>query len=766
MSNWLQKFLLTLVMSLPGVVFGGTDDESGQPNIIFFLVDDLGWQDSSVQFGNKSTKFQEHFRTPNLEKLAAHGIRFSNAYSCAVCSPTRTSIMTGQNAARHSVTNWTLYADRDQSGRTNRLLPPSDWKLEGLQPDQTTLPKLLKSAGYTTIHCGKAHWGAYGTEGADPTKLGFDFNIAGHPAGAPGSYHGRNNFGNHPDGRRKIPWGVPGLEKYHGTDTHLTDALAIEACELVTEVVKSKKPFFLYMAPYAVHTPIQEHPRFIKNYLDRNYSNTEVKIPDVEAKYASMVEGYDAALGQLLETVNQLGVAEDTIIVFTSDNGGLSAHARGVSPYGTAANTHNLPLREGKGSAYEGGTRVPLLISWAKVNSDNRLQQQTPIHQNTISDQQVICEDYLPTLCRWAGVDLPTDLGLDGRDITEAVIGEQKLELKPLIFHYPHVWGPRGQGYQPHSAMRLGDTKLIYFYHAGRWEMYDLANDPGEQENLVVERPKKFREMAELLIGELERLGARYPVSPGGHGTLKPEIEILETTQPVPSEEDRAAAAGWRNGGTWLDQHQDINKIAEKGGVDIVFLGDSITQSWGGAGRHVGSVGQSVWNRFYADKKVANFGISGDRTQNVLWRIQNGNFARIDPKVIIICIGTNNLADNSEDEIVAGVEQVVLQLEEKRGKSKILLMGILPRGKSPDSQFRSKIASINQRLKTIADSRKTFFVDLTDRFVDDKGVANADLFSGDFVHLKEAGYQEWALAIEPTLQTLIPAPNKSQPENK
>ena len=182
--------------------------------------------------------------------------------------------MTGQNATRHRVTNWTLFADRDQSGRTNRLLPPRNWRKAGLQPDQLTLPMVLRTGGYRTIHCGKAHWGAYGTPGADPRNLGFDVNIAGHPAGAPGSYQGQENFGNNPDGSHKEPWGVPGLEKYHGTDTHLTDALAIEACSAIKESVDAGQPFFLYMAPYAVHTPIQEHPRFVEHYRGNKYPGT------------------------------------------------------------------------------------------------------------------------------------------------------------------------------------------------------------------------------------------------------------------------------------------------------------------------------------------------------------------------------------------------------------------------------------------------------------------------------------------------------------
>ena len=238
-----------------------------RPNIIVFLVDDLGWQDTSVSFHNEPSLFQKHFRTPHVQRLAERGVRMTHAYAHCVCSPTRTSILTGQNPARHHVTNWTLYPDKDQSGRTQRLGAPSRWQKQGLQPTAQTLPRWLSQAGYRSIHCGKAHWGSSGTAGSDPTQLGFDINIAGHAAGAPGSYQGRENYGNQADGSPREPWGVPGLKKYHGSDTHLTDALTNEACTAVDAAIDTGQPFFLYMAPYAVHTPIQPHPRFVRNYL-------------------------------------------------------------------------------------------------------------------------------------------------------------------------------------------------------------------------------------------------------------------------------------------------------------------------------------------------------------------------------------------------------------------------------------------------------------------------------------------------------------------
>ena len=729
--------------------------EQSKPNIIFFLVDDLGWQDTSVAFGNKATPFQDHFRTPNVELLAKQGVRFTNAYSCAVCSPTRTSIMTGQNAARHRVTNWTLHPNKDQSSRTNRIAAPENWNLRGLQPDQVTIATVLQAAGYTTIHCGKAHWGTFETDGADPTNLGFDVNIAGHPAGAPGSYSGLNNFGNHPDGKPKPPWGVPGLEKYHGTNTFLTDALANEACSAVERAIDNDKPFFLYMAPYAVHTPIQPNQRFIPNYDGKTYSGTNRKIPKAEARYASMVEGYDAALGQLLQTLERKKCAENTVVVFTSDNGGLSVHARGTNAVGKGRNFHNWPLREGKGSAYEGGTRVPLVVSWAKPNQKNAIQESLPIQTDSISSDPVICDDFFPTLCSIAKVETANlKTNLDGIDITPAITQKTSLDSRPLIFHYPHVWGPRGEGYQPHSAIRMDHHKLIYFYHSRRCELYDLSNDIGEKHNLANEKPDLAKTLTSQLFSSLKKMSAQFPKELYQRDSPF-KFQSHSAIAPVASKEDRAIAAGWKAGSNWLEQHHDINSIAKQGNVDVAFFGDSITQNWGGQGRNVGEPASEIWDQYYSKRNAANFGISGDRTQNILWRIQNGNMDGLSPSLVVLHIGTNNLAHNTSDEIADGIQQIVFRLEELRRIKTILIVGILPRGKMSSDPLRSKIEDINQQISKLASEPQTFFVDIGNRFLNEDKSAKPSHYAGDFLHLSIEGYQEFANAIEPTVTALL-----------
>lgn len=483
-----------------------------RPNILVFLVDDMGWQDTSVAFWKEPTALNRHFRTPNMERLARQGVRFTNAHAHPVCSPTRTSIMTGQNPARHRVTNWTLHPDQDTSRNWGPLAAPPEWRMEGIQPGEVTLAQLLHDSGYYTIHCGKAHWGASDTPGSDPTNLGFDINIAGHEAGAPGSYQGVDDYGNK-DPKRSA-WAVPGMEKYHETDVHLTDALTLEAKAALETAAESGKPFYLYMAHYAVHTPIQPHKRFHGHYEDREYPETGHDIPKVEEDYASMVEGMDASLGALLEKIEELGVAEDTVVIFTSDNGGLSAHGRGETPRGTKLNTHNWPLKAGKGSAYEGGTRVPFIAAWAKLDGQNPLQQELPIEPGSESRQPVVSEDLFPTALGIAGAEglIPGDYAYEGRDARAWITGRRHDYDRPLIVHYPHVWGPKGPGYEPHSSIRRDDWKAIYFYIPQRWELYNLKKDLPEQKDLAGERPRKLKKLAEELRASLERMNAQWPV--------------------------------------------------------------------------------------------------------------------------------------------------------------------------------------------------------------------------------------------------------------
>ncbi len=497
-----------------------------RPNIVFFLVDDMGWQDSSVPFHTESTPFNRFFHTPSMERLAASGVRFTQAYSCAVCTPTRVSWLTGLNATSHHVTNWTL---KGETSRKSASLLPPDWKREGLQPgDHPTLAGILRDSGYRTIHVGKAHWGAVGTPGADPLRLGFEVNIAGHAAGAPESFQGLDRYGEGRPG--KEVWAVPGLQEYKGKDIHLTDALTREACrEIEKSVTELRKPFFLYLSHYAVHTPLQPHKPWIDRYQDQAVDRSE-------KWYASMVEGMDASLGTVMDKLVSLGVAADTLVVFYTDNGGLSHVARGRNILGTGQDTHNLPLREGKGSAYEGGIRVPAIVSWAAVAPDRPLQQRIPVSPGSRCARPILVEDLFPAFLAWSGARKPADLEIDGIDFTPSLAspGDSRRDA-PLFWHFPNVWTPYPEGsttgYQPHSVIRSGDWKAIHFYESGRWELYHLATDLGEKNNLARREPAKLRELAGVLLERLTRTRSPWPVD---RATGKPRPMRLPPTPDTP----------------------------------------------------------------------------------------------------------------------------------------------------------------------------------------------------------------------------------------
>jgi arylsulfatase A-like enzyme len=440
-----------------------------QPNIVIFLVDDLGWQDTSVPFHTEVTTYNQRYNTPNWEQLAARGTKYTNAYAAGpVCTPTRTSLLTGQSPARTHITYWTLYQDQDTSQNHPTLLPPR-WDLDALQPGELTLPSLLQDAGYYTMHVGKAHLGAVDSPGGDPEKLGFDVNVAGHGAGGPGSFYGTHRF---MATREKMDfdnhqiWDVPGLEKYHDQDIFLSEALALEACSEVEKAVATGKPFFLHFAPYAVHTPLMPNQK----YIDK-YANLDKR----EAAYATMIESADAALGSVLDKLDALGISDNTIIIFISDNGGLSARARGGKKH-----THNTPLRSGKGSAYEGGIRVPLIVQG--------LDQ-----ENSVDTSIVITHDLFPTILQYAGVNFPQDHIVDG-----VVLGESE-STRVIGWHQPHQWGAPGPGIEPFTAIRQGKWKLIFFHDGRRFELYDLEVDIGETVDLSEKTPEVLMKMQRLL---------------------------------------------------------------------------------------------------------------------------------------------------------------------------------------------------------------------------------------------------------------------------
>ena len=465
-----------------------------RPNVVVFIVDDMGWQDTSVPFHVERTPFNDRYRTPNMERLASEGMKLTNGYASApVCTPTRTSLMTGRAPARNRITFWTLNRNSDTSGRHPTIKPPA-WNVNGLQPGDIVLPEILSGNGYRTIHVGKAHWGTHETPGGDPTNLGFEVNVAGHASGAPGSYYGTHRFKNAKDDTdfsKDSRWDVPGLERFHDEDIYLTEALQVRAVEEIDRAVADDVPFYLHFAPYAVHTPIMPNRRYLDAYAD---------LHPKEAAYATMVESMDVALGEVLDALDRNEVAKETIVIFTSDNGGLSAHGRGGQPH-----THNAPLNSGKGSAYEGGVRVPWIVRWPGVTEPG-----------SISTVPVVTQDLFPTILEASGVmdDVPDARVVDGLDLREVCAGKTPVSFdeRAIVFHQPHVWGPKGPGIWPYSGLRVGKWKLLYFHAGRRFELYDLSTDLGETEDLSDRHPEVVNELASVLGEWMRDAGAQMSI--------------------------------------------------------------------------------------------------------------------------------------------------------------------------------------------------------------------------------------------------------------
>ena len=471
-----------------------------RPNILLFLVDDMGWQDTSVPFGSDTTALNRRYHTPAMERLAHRGVRFTDAYAAPVSSPSRCSLLTGAHAARHRVTNWTLRYDTPSDHADSTLQAP-EWNVNGLSPRPDTphtyyarmLPELLRAAGYHTIHCGKAHFGAIGTPAADPLQLGFEVNIAGHAAGGPASFLGRARYGHDSLGKPVSPMAVPGLERYWDTDTYLSEALTLEAIQALRaqRSAGDRRPFFLYMSHYAVHVPFDRDQRFYQRYLDEGLDHKE-------AAYAALVEGMDKSLGDLMDELERAGQLDDTLILFMSDNGGLAASA-----YWHSGQLHwqNAPLYSGKGSVYEGGIRVPLIVAGPGVVGRDRRDS-----------HPVMIEDLFPTLLEVAGARperLPQQV--DGRSLVPLLEAKRQPRERTLYWTYPHNWGLDGPGINFHAALRQGRWKLLYDYRTGRHQLYDLARDLGEQQDLSTTYPQRVRQLARQLGRYLRSVGAQRP---------------------------------------------------------------------------------------------------------------------------------------------------------------------------------------------------------------------------------------------------------------
>jgi arylsulfatase A len=428
--------------------------------VIVVLVDDMGWKDLSCQ----GSPFYE---TPHIDRLAASGMRFTEGYAaCTVCSPTRAAMMTGQYPARLHITDWITGHERPFA----KLKIP-EWR-KFLPHNVVTVAERLKAAGYATASIGKWHLGG---EEHSPEHHGFDKNMGGYDRGQPPSYF--------------APYKIPTLPE--GLDgEYLTDREAAESVKFIE--ANRDRPFFLYLPHYCVHTPIQAKADVKAKYEAKAQDPAKdaggLKVKN--AGYAAMVESVDDCMGRILDTLDRLGIRDRTAIVFTSDNGGLSKM------------TDNAPARAGKGTAYDGGVRVPLIVSWPGVTKPG-----------TTTATPAVTPDIPATILDLTGVGAAPQQPLDGVSLAPVLRGGT-LDRDALYWHYPHY---HTGGATPHSAIRQGDWRLVHFYEDGRNELYDLAHDPGETNDLVAKEPARAADLKAKLEAWLSAVGAQFPTPNPAH---------------------------------------------------------------------------------------------------------------------------------------------------------------------------------------------------------------------------------------------------------
>ncbi|WP_207534541.1 sulfatase [Desertivirga arenae] len=439
---------LLLLLTLPRVFA----QSKSPPNIVVFFIDDMGQQDLGC-YGS------DFYQTPAIDNLAKKGVRFTNAYSaCTVCSPSRAALMTGKYPARLHITDW-IQGKRMPWAK----LAVPDWKMY-LPLEEKTLAESLKERGYATWHVGKWHLGDDEKYWAE--NQGFDVNIAGNFKGSPnkkGEYNGYFS-----------PYGLKRIED-GPKDEYLTDRLTNEALRLIAHH-KAGTPFYLNLAHYAVHMPIQPKPDKLEKYKKL------LKAPDPQKNpaYAAMIESVDESVARIITALEMRKLLENTLIVFATDNGAL------------ASVSTSKPFREGKGWAYEGGTRTPLLIYW-----------KGKIDGGKVINEPAITMDIYATIMQIAGAVKPADV--DGRSLLP-VIQKGIHYDRPLFWHYPHYHNDK-----PHGSVRYQDWKLIQYFEDMHYELYNLKEDEGEGNDLAAHHPEKVKELADMLIAWREEVKAQMP---------------------------------------------------------------------------------------------------------------------------------------------------------------------------------------------------------------------------------------------------------------
>lgn len=456
---------IALILGLCALTAGAAQ----KPNILYINIDDLGWADLSIN-GSK------YYETPNIDRLAKEGMIFTNGYSSAAnCAPSRACAISGQNTPRHGV--YTVLSSERGKSKDRKIIPTKN--TQHLAEDNLTFGHALKAAGYTTATMGKWH------VTKDPLKNGFDINIGGTAAGGPynGGYHS--------------PFKYPNLEvKEKGT--YLTDELTTKAINFITKhkANSADKPFLLYLPYFTVHGPLQAKPELVEKYKQKKATKAQSN-----PVYAAMIESLDQNIGRVLDALDTNGIADNTLVVFTSDNGGVNVTSL------------QWPLRGGKGMYYEGGIREPYFIRWpAKIKA------------GSICDTPVTNLDFYPTFCDVAGTAPPKGKVLDGVSLSP-LFEEKKIADRALYWHFPiYLQGygkPSSLGMKeaqdtkfrtrPGSAIRHGDWKLIEYFENGEFELYNLKEDTGEKHNLAASNPEKLQELKKMLTKWRTQIKAPVP---------------------------------------------------------------------------------------------------------------------------------------------------------------------------------------------------------------------------------------------------------------
>ncbi len=473
----MNKTLLTSVLTMAILPLGAIcttceRQDHGPPNIVIFLVDDLGISDLGC-YGN-------HFNeTPNIDRLADLGIRYSDAYAtCPVCSPSRASLMTGKYPVRVDITDFIPGRQFSRGLEADKMLKVPSFSHQ-LALGETTLAELVKKAGYAAGFAGKWHLGA---KGFYPTDQGFDVDIAGDKRGMPPSYYA-------PYLKQPQQDTTPFTEfsERSRENQYLTDQLTSEAISFVREHAGS--PFLLYLSFYNVHIPVEGRGDLVKKYQAKLAADSSYLHKNVH--YAAMVEAVDENIGKVMNILDSLKISHNTIVIFTSDNGGLSVKEGPRTP-----STTNSPYRAGKGYIYEGGIREPFIVYWPKGIGTKGVVSHTP----------VIGCDVFPTIAELLGQDAGD---VDGISLLPQIKYSKDLPERALYWHYPHY---SNQGGTPASAIRLGRYKLIQFLEDNHYELYDLVADRTETKDIATDMPDKVDELAAMLSEWRLTNGAHMPV--------------------------------------------------------------------------------------------------------------------------------------------------------------------------------------------------------------------------------------------------------------